>query len=252
MRVNRRQVLCAAAVASLFSRQFNSTAAQSTPLATSAIMPGYAIARVRALPTPDLAAAIVPDVLATFLPRTASLPGYAGYVLSAHATDPTATISLTLLADAGAAAAADQVAREYAASLDPRFVIQTPVMEQGPLRIYQTTMRPAAELPPFLNGCVFTMRNRRNAPGADVEAVIAKNSKSLTPMLAAMPGFVLYAWLQTADGRTAINIWETPDQQAAGNEVVAAWVAANSAETTTGPPVVNDGVVVYADIPGFI
>ena len=38
-----------------------------------------------------------------------------------------------------------------------------------------------------------------------MEAVIAKDTNGLVPMLAAMPGFVLYAWLQTADGRTAIT-----------------------------------------------
>jgi hypothetical protein len=96
------------------------------------------------------------------------------------------------------------------------------------------------------------MRNWRNAPGADMETVIAKNTNGLTPMLAVMPGFILYAWLQTADGRTAINIWETPEQQAVGNAVIAPWVAANTAETTTGAPVVTDGVVLYADIPGFV
>src|SRR5215218_3339841 len=90
MSVNRRQVLCTLAAASLLSSRSASTAAQSTPVATSALTPGYAIARVRGLPTPDLAAAIVPDVLANFLPRTAAVPGYAGYVLSAHAADPTA------------------------------------------------------------------------------------------------------------------------------------------------------------------
>ena len=252
MAVNRRQVLGTVVAASLLSSRSHSTVAQSTPVATSAVTPDYAIARVRRLPTPDLAAAIVPDVLATFLPRTAALPGYAGYVISAHVTDPTATISLTLLAGEAAAAAADQVGREYVAALDRRFVTETPVADQGPLRIYQPASRPATELPPFLNRCLFTMRHRRNAPGADIEAVIARNTADLTPRLAAMPGFVLYAWLQTADGRTALNIWETPDQQAAGNELVAGWVAANTAETTTGPPVVNDGVVVYADIPGFI
>src|SRR5919107_1209708 len=206
MAVNRRQVLCTVVAASLLSSRAERTAAQSTPVAMSAVTPGYAIARVRRLPTPDLAAAIVPDVLVTFLPRTTALPGYAGYVFSAHVTDPMATISLTLLADEAAAAAADQVAREYTASLDPRLVTESPVTDQGPLRIYQTTMRPASALPPFLNGCLFTMRNRRNAPGADIEAVIAMNSNDLTPMLAAMPGFVLYAWLQTPEGRTAINI----------------------------------------------
>src|SRR5215217_239532 len=230
MLVNRRRVLGTVASAAVLSSGLGRAAAQSTPVAATGVVPGYAITRVRALPTPELAAAVVADVLATFLPPTAALPGYAGHVFSAHVTDPTATISLTLLADEAAAPAADQVAREYAASLDPRFVTEPPVTDQGSLRIYQTTM----------------------LPGADMEAVIAKNTNGLTPMLAAMPGFVLYAWLQTADGRTAINVWETPDQQVAGNEVVATWVAANTAETTIGEPVVNDGVVVYADIPDFI
>jgi hypothetical protein len=252
MRVNRRQVLGTVAAASLLSRRFGRTAAQSTPVATSAVTPGYAIARVRRFPTPDLAAAIVPDVLATFLPRTAALPGYAGYVFSAHLTEPTTTISLTLMADASDAAAADRVAREYVATLDPRFVTETPVTEQGPVRIFQTTTRPAADLPPFLQGCQFTMRNRANAPGVDIEAVIARASDILMPMLVAMPGFVCYWWILTEDGRTAINIWETAEQLAAGNEAVAAYVAANSAGTTTGDPIVNDGVVIYADLPGFI
>ena len=252
MRVNRRQLLCTVAATSLLSSRSDSTAAQSTPVATSAVTPGYAIARVRRFPTPDLAAAIVPDVLAAFLPRTATLPGYAGYVFSAHGTDPSAIISLTLLADEATAAAADQVAQEYVATLDPRFVTETPVGEQGPVRIYQTTARPAADLPPFLQGCQFTMRNRRNAPGTDIERVIAKGADSLVPMLAAMPGFVGYWWIQTEDGRTAVNIWETAEQLAAGNDAVATWVAANTAGTTTGDPIVNDGVVTYADIPGFI
>ena len=44
-----------------------------------------------------------------------------------------------------------------------------------------------------------------------------------------------------------------PDRlAAAGNEAIAAYVAANSAGTTTGEPIINDGVVIYADIPGFI
>ena len=252
MRVNRRRVLGTVAAASGLACRAVRTAAQSTPLAAGAATPGYAIARVRRLPTPDLAAAIVPDVLASFLPNLAALPEYAGYVFSAHRTDPAATISLTLLADASAAPAADRAAQEYVATLDPRFVIQTPVAEQGPVRISHPTPRPAADLPPFLQGCQFTMRSRVNAPGIDIAAVIARARGGLVPMLVAMPGFVGYWWIQTEDGRTAINIWETAEQLAAGNEAVAAWVVANSAGTTTGDPVVNDGVVTYADIPGFI
>jgi len=252
MRVNRRRILGTLASAAVLSSGLGRAAAQSTPVAATGMVPGYAIARVRVQPTPELAAAVVGDVLANFLPPTAVLPGYAGYVFSAHVTDPTASLSLTLLADEAAAAAAGEVAREYVASLDPRFATETPVAEQGPVRIYQTTTRTAAELPPFLNGCLFTMRNWRNAPDTDIEAVIARNSNGLTPLIAAMPGFVLYLWLQTAEGRTAINIWETADHLAAGNEAVATWVAANSVETIAAAPVVNEGIVVYADIPGFI
>lgn len=223
-------------------------AAQSTPVALPGAAPSYAIARVRALPSPDLNAAIIPDVLATFLPRPAAVPGYAGYVISEHITDPTATITLTLLADEAAVSTADRVAREYVLSLDPRLAAETPVAEAGPVRIFQVTSRPSTDLPPFLHGCQFTMRDRRNAPGTDIDAVVAKASSGLMPMLADMPGFLLYCWIQVEGGRVAINIWEIADQLAAGNEAIAAWVA----DTTTGEPIVNDGVLVYADLPGFI
>lgn len=252
MRTHRRRLLSMAVPTVVLASPISRAAAQSAPVPSAGAVPGYAIARVRVLPTPELNAAIGPDVLATFLPRTMALPGYAGYVLSEHLTDPRATITLTMLADAVAASAADEVARDYVSSLDARFVAETPVAEQGPVRAFQVTTRPAADLPPFLHGCQFTMRDRRNAPGADIENVVAKMTDGLLPMLTEMPGFVLYCWIQTEDGRVAINIWETADQVTAGNEAVSAWVAANTANTTTGDPVVSDGSVVYADIPQLI
>src|SRR5688572_30766956 len=118
MRTHRRRLLSMAASTVVMACPLSRAAAQSTPVPAAGAVPGYAIARVRTLPTPKLNDAIGPDVLASFLPRTAALPGYAGYVLSEHLTDPTATITLTLLADASAAAAADQAARDYVSSLD--------------------------------------------------------------------------------------------------------------------------------------
>ena len=35
-------------------------------------------------------------------------------------------------------------------------------------RMYATTNRTPAELPPFLHGAVFTLRNQTNAPGLDL------------------------------------------------------------------------------------
>ena len=252
MRIHRRRLLGTVASTAVLASRPGVLAAQSTPVALPSAAPSFAIARVRALPSPDLNAAVIPDVLATFLPRTAAIPGYAGYVISQHLTDPTATITLTLLADEAVEAAANGVAREYVTSLDPRLAAETPVAEQGPVRIFQATSRPSSELPPFLHGCRFTMRDRRNAPDADIDAVIAKASSGLAPLLADMPGFLLYCWIQVEGGRVAINIWETAAQLAAGNEAIAAWVADNTADTTTGEPVVNDGAVIYADLPGFI
>jgi hypothetical protein len=253
MGINRRFVLAAAASAAVLASPLKAAASGTPePEPRTGRAPGYAIARVRALPTPELNAAIVPDVMATFLPRTAAVPGYAGYLFSQHATDPAATITVTLLADAAAADAAAEIALDYVAGLDPRFVVETPFAQQGPVRIFHTTDRPATELPPFLHGCHFTMRDRINAPGTDIDDVVARATEGLVPLLAGMPGFVLYCWTQTEEGRVAINVWETAEQLAAGNEAIAEWVAANTANTTTGDPVVNDGVIIYADIPRFV
>ena len=249
MRVDRRSILGAAASAAMLATPLGRVAAQGTPAPEAVSAPGYGITRVRALPTPELNAAIIPDVLARFLPRTAAVPGYRGYAISQHASDPAATITTTLLDDEAAAADAAAVAMEYVAALDPRFAVETPFAAEGQLRWYQLTDRPASELPPFLHGCHYTMRARVNAPDVDMEAVIAEATEGLLPLTAAMPGFVLYCWIQTEVGRTAINIWETADHLAAGNEAIAAWVDANIGVTSVGDAVVNDGVIIYADFP---
>ena len=223
-----------------------------TPAAVEPTTPGYAIARVRKLPVAALNQAIFPHVMHVFLPLIETVPGHLGYVFAFDDADPTASITLTLLTDEAAANASGAKAQEYVESLDPRFVTETPVAEQGPLRIFETASRSAAELPPFLNGCFITLRNRVTAPDVDVESVISLARDELTPILAAMDGFVLYAWTQLQAGRVAINIWETMEQLEAGNAAIAAFVAENTAATTAGDPVVNTGMIGYAEIAGLV
>jgi hypothetical protein len=225
-------------------------AAGATPMATPGAPPGVAIARVRKVGSAELNQAIYPDVMYRFLPGTAAIPGFAGYVFAFHETDPAESLTLTLLSDDVAADAADAFAKAYVSQLDPRLAAMTPVAIRGPIRIYAVTDAPWSALPPFLNGCVITMRNRTNAPGADLDAVLAQARSGLVPLLQAMPGFVFYGWIQTEGGRTAINIWETDEQLHAGDKAVAEWVAANTAPTTTGNPVVNAGRIGYAILPG--
>jgi hypothetical protein len=250
---SRRSVVASAAAAGIVVPRspLTALAQDSTPVAGAEGQPGVALARVRKLPTAELNEAIYPDVMRTFLPKTAAVPGFAGYVMAFHADDPTASITLTLVSDDAAAEAAGEVARAYVGQLDPRFVVETPLSLQGRARFVLMTDRPPTELPPFLHGCVITMRKRVSAPGVNVEDLVAMAEGELAPILQAMPGFILYSWIQTEDGRMPINIWETEEDLRAGDKAVADYVAANTASTSVGDAVVNEGPIGYAEIVGL-
>lgn len=225
-------------------------AQEATPAAARPAVPGYGIVRVRVLATPELGQAVFPDVMYRFLPMTAAIPGYYGYLFAWENENPAATLSMTLLADEAAAADADAVAKAYVAEIDPRLTPETPLAEQGPVRIFALTERTAAELPPFLSGCQFTFRQRMNAPDTDIEGILAAVQGDLIPVLSAMDGFVLYGWLGTPEGRIAFNIWETAEQLAAGDQAVADFVAANPIVTAQGETVVHAGTIGFADVLG--
>jgi hypothetical protein len=257
MHVTRRQLLGAALAASVMPVATGLTvrAQDATPgpgtIATPGTGgidgPGFGIARVRTHPSPELAQAVYPDVMYRFLPPTAALSGYFGYVFAFDNADPRSTITITLLDDASAAEAATAVAETYVAGMDPRLTPETPIAEQGAVRIYQRTDRQLSELPPLLHGCHITMRHRRNAPDTDIEGVIRSASEGFGPIQAAMDGFVLYGWMHAEGGRVSFNIWETAEQLEAGNQAVADFVAANPVITSEGETVVHNGVIGYAD-----
>jgi hypothetical protein len=219
----------------------------ATPGTDGIYGPGFGIARVRTHPSPELAQAVYPDVMYRFLAPTAALPGYFGYIFAFDNADPRNTINITLLEDPSAAEVANAVAEAYVEGMDPRLTPQTPIAEQGAVRIYQPTDRPLSELPPLLHGCHITMRHRRNAPDTDIEEVIKSASEGFGPIQAAMDGFVLYGWMHAEGGRVSFNIWETAEQLEAGNQAVADFVAANPVITSEGETVVHNGVIGYAD-----
>ncbi len=222
----------------------------ATPGISETAAPGFGIARIRIHPSPELAQAVYADVMSSFLPPTVAVPGYFGYIFAFDDADPTATINVTLLADSAAADAANAVAQEYVKGMDTRLTPETPLAEQGEVRIYQITDRPRSELPPLLHGCHITMRRRLNAPETDIEAVIATASEGFVPIVQAMDGFVLYCWMHTEGGRLSFNIWETEAQLEAGNEAVATFVAENPVITEAGETLVHNGVIGYSDLFG--
>lgn len=222
----------------------------ASPEAGLVDVPGYAIVRVRALPTPELNEAVYPDVMSRFLPETEAIPGFFGYLFAFENDNPAASLTMTLLADEAATAQADTVAKEYVAGLDPRLTPETPLAEQGPVRIWSTTDRTASEVPPHLTGCQVTFRHRINAEDTDIEGIIKTVNDELIPGLREMDGFVLYGWLGTSDGRISFNIWETPEQLAAGDKYVADFVATHPIITTNGTTDVYAGTIGYADVLG--
>ena len=100
-RVSRRAIVAAAASGLAVASAKLDTRAQdaATPLAGE-VAPGVALARVRKLPTAELNQAIYPDVMRTFLPVTAVVPGFFGYLFAFDAADPTASLTLTVVQDA--------------------------------------------------------------------------------------------------------------------------------------------------------
>jgi len=80
--------------------------------------------------------------------------------------------------------------------------------------------------------------------------VIGRLRSGLLPLLAPMPGFIAYLWVLTEGGRVAMTIWDTPLEAAAGEVVVANWVASNTASTLTGDPGVTTLQIWWADFPG--
>ena len=134
--------------------------------------------------------------------------------------------------------------------IDPRLTPETPLAEQGPVRIWSTTDRTSAEVPPHLTGCQVTFRHRINAEETDIEGIIKTVNEELIPGLREMDGFVLYGWLGTSDGRISFNIWETPEQLAAGDAYVADFVATHPIITTNGTTDVYAGTIGYADVLG--
>jgi hypothetical protein len=227
------------------------SAQDATPVTESGDVPGYGIVRVRALPTVELNQAVYPDVMSRFLPETSAIPGYFGYLFAFENDNLATSLTMTLLADEAAVAQANEAAEEYVAGLDPRLTPETPLAEQGPVRIWETTDRPTSEVPVHLTGCQVTFRHRINAEETDIEAIIQTVNEGLIPSLREMDGFVLYGWLGTPDGRISFNIWETAEQLAAGDELVAEFVAANPIITMVeGTTEVYAGTIGFADVLG--
>ena len=189
--------------------------------------------------------------MATLLPRTAALPGFHGYTFVFDDADPATAFTFSSLASEEAALASQEVAQEYVDQLDPRFVTETPLSAEGYVRMFATTDRSATELPPFLYGSAFTMRDQTNAPDVDLDAAINTARETLIPLFLSLPGFVLYCWFERPGGRIAINIWETPEDLAAAGDALAAWREEHFATPTASEQIAYNGPIGYATIAGL-
>ncbi len=242
----------AAAVSAVMTMLPGASVAQDgTPIAGGDIEPGFAAVRVRTLPSAELNQAIFPDVMASVLPPIAALPGFHGYTFVFDDADPATAFTLSTFATEEAAPDSVEVAQMYVEALDSRFVMETPLSIEGRVRMYATTGTPAAELPPFLNGAVFTIRDQTTAPGINIEDAISIAQEILIPVFLSLPGFVLYCWFERPGGRVAINIWETAADLEAASEALVAWREEHFTTPTASEEVAYRGTIGYSRITGL-
>jgi hypothetical protein len=135
--------------------------------------------------------------------------------------------------------------------MDPRFEVVTPLAEEGPVRIFAKTAKPATELPPFLHGTTLRLRNQTNAPDFDLEAGITLAIDTLVPIFLAQPGFVLYCWFERDGGRLVAEIWESLESMEAGAEALAAWRDEHFDSPTSSETTESLGTIGYAEILGL-
>ncbi|MGE3796628.1 MAG: hypothetical protein AB7G88_02200 [Thermomicrobiales bacterium] len=256
MNTTRRTLLAGSAIAAAASfgvrtglRAQESTpqaAGASTPAASQA--PGYAIARLRTVPSPELNQAVFPDVMRHFLPPTADIPGFEGYIFAFDDADPATSITVTLLAGESARSAAEAIAADYVGQMDPRFDVETSLAEEGPVRIFALAPTPAAQLPPFLHGTTLRLRNQTNAPDFDLESGIAIAIDTLIPTFLAQPGFILYCWFERDGGRLVTEIWEAPEAMDAGQAALTAWRDEHFDSPTASETTEAVGTIGYAEL----
>jgi hypothetical protein len=253
VRTTRRSLIGAAAASSAVLVWPHLTAAtqDATPLPSDGTGPVFATARVRTQPSAALNQAIYPDVMARLLPASLAIPGFLGYVFAFDDADPATAFTVSTLNSEDASHASLDAAKSYVADLDARFVTETPLSADGPVRMYATTTKPATELPPFLHGAAFTMRDQTNAPGLDVENAISVATETLIPLFQSLPGFVLYCWFERPGGRIAINMWETAADLKAASEALGAWRTQYFSTPTASEEQAYNGTIGYATITGL-
>jgi hypothetical protein len=210
--------------------------------------PGYAIARVRSLPDAALNQANYPNVMAEYLPRLETVPGFLGYVFAFDESDSGGSISLTLIDDEASVADVENATAEYVSSLDPRFAVETPWASQGAVRMFAATSTPASERPPFLHGAPLLIRDQTSTPDFDLEDAVALATETLLPRFLEQPGFVLYCWFVREGGRVVVEIWETPEDLEASREVLLAWRDEHFSAPTSTETTDIEGTIGYATI----
>lgn len=229
----------------------SSLAQEGSPTPVDEFRPGYATTRVRVQPSAELNHAIYPHVMATLLPSILEIPGTLGYTFVFDDADPATAFVFSTATDETAAVTSEDLASEWVQDLDPRFVTETPDAHDGLVRMYATTDKPSTELPPYLHGAAFTLRDQTNAEGVDLDSAVDIATETLIPLFQSLPGFVLYCWFERPGGRVAINIWETHEDLVAAGDELAAWREEYFATPTASERVAYDGTIGYSTIAGL-
>lgn len=240
-----------------FAHDATPEAGTSSPVA--AVMPlGYVTMRMRPLDDPQYRDDINAQVINQFLPEIAKVDGFLGYLVADVIEDPALTFGVTVLRDLEAAAASDEVAKNFVFQdqIDEHIIIEETRRWTGDLLLLGVTAEAAASpatpaLDEFGAGYFVTARIYQSIPGSDPRRFVAELQTGFLPIVQALPGFVGYLFFPTEEGFISLSLFDSEASAVESTSAAKTWVDEHLSDYTDTPPEVINATVVYANVPVF-
>lgn len=254
-RVTRRTFTATAAgfAAGMFATSLAGVSAQGSATPAAVTPQGFVSTRIRTLETPEARDEVNELVLNQFIPDVEALEGFEGYLLGDVIDNDSASLSVVVFQEEDQAAAFDNTAREFVASLKDTVSTVDTVQWTGDLLISGGTnaneATPDADTAePMTEGYV-AVRVHTSLPGTDPHDFVPLATSDFLPIIAELPGFEGYLWYPTDGGFVAITIYDSIESAQESNVAALDWAAEFLTEYTDGNPQIIEANVVYANLP---
>lgn len=253
----RRQFTTAAAgigVGLFALAPFASRAQESSPSADGQSL-GFVSTRLRTVESGEQREAVNEMIFGGFIKEVQALEGYQGYLFADVVDDPARSVSIVVLEDEAQAAAFDDLAADFVASVKEGI---TPVESEewsGELLLAASGRREGRGAPPASPGAgpltqgYVVVRIYESAEETDPRDVMPTISSDFLPVITAIDGFRGYLCYPTEAGFVAIAMFDSEESVEASNEAKTDWVGEHLADYVKEESEVYNAEVRFASLP---